>query len=86
MAASLLRAADMPELICEDLAAYEARALHLATHPEELRGLRSRLEQGRLDCALFDTDRFRRGLEQAFQVMHARQRDGLAPEAFRVPA
>jgi len=86
VAASLLRAADMPELICEDLAAYEARALQLATHPEELRGLRTRLEQGRLGCALFDTDRFRRGLEQAFQVMHARQRDGMAPEAFRVPA
>ena len=84
VAASLLQAADMPELICEDLAAYEARALHLATHPEELRGLRTRLEQGRLGCALFDTDRFRRGLEQAFQVMHARQRDGLAPQSFAV--
>ena len=86
VAASLLRAADMPELICEDLAAYEARALHLATHPGELRGLRSRLEQGRLGCALFDTDRFRRGLEQAFRVMHERCRSGLAPEAFQVPA
>ena len=84
VAASLLRAADMPELICEDLAAYEARALQLATHPEELRGLRTRLEQGRLGCALFDTDRFRRGLEQAFQVMHARQRDGMAPQGFAV--
>jgi predicted O-linked N-acetylglucosamine transferase (SPINDLY family) len=86
VAASLLRAVDMPELICTDLAAYEAKALHLASHPEALRLLRSQLEQNRLAHALFDTDRFRQGLESAFRTMHARQRSGLAPEAFRVSA
>ena len=86
VATSLLLAVDMPELICTDLAAYEARALHLARQPEELRLLRSQLEQGRLAHALFDTERFRQGLESAFRTMYERQRSGLAPEAFRVSA
>jgi protein O-GlcNAc transferase len=70
--ASLLHAAEMPELITESLAAYEMLALELAGNPERLEQLRSRLVARRDAVALFDTRRFTRGLESAFVEMHAR--------------
>ncbi len=76
----------MPELVARDMADYEARALHLATHPQELAALRSKLEAQRTIAPLFDTDRFRRHLESAFRTMHGRSRQGLPPAAFDVPA
>jgi predicted O-linked N-acetylglucosamine transferase (SPINDLY family) len=66
MGGSLLRAVGLPELITEDLAQYEARAIDLAAHGSELRALRQRLEQNRLEAPLFNTDRFRRQLESTF--------------------
>lgn len=82
---SLLRAAGLPELITNSPTEYAARALALATtHRNELARLRSRLEENRLRCPLFDSERFARHLEQAFERMWTRHRQGLPPESFAV--
>ena len=84
MAGSLLRAVGLPELITENLADYEALAIKLATNPELLADIKSRLAKNRLTHALFDTDRFRRHLEAAYITMWERQQRGEPPVSFSV--
>jgi protein O-GlcNAc transferase len=64
--ASVLAAAGLPELICEDDEAYLDRAVHLARSPEALAELRARLRAARATAALFDTAQYVRDLEAAF--------------------
>ena len=78
VAASLLRAAGLPELVTTSLADYEALAITLATTPGMLADLRTRLERGRLVCPLFDTDGFVRSMEQAYEEMARRVQAGEA--------
>ena len=52
-----------------DLASYEETAVHLATEPGALASLRQRLAAGRLSCALFDTERYARDLEAAYDAL-----------------
>jgi predicted O-linked N-acetylglucosamine transferase (SPINDLY family) len=85
VAGSLLRAAGLPELATESLDAYEALAVRLATQPEELQSLRTRLAWNRSEKALFDADRTRKHLETAFATMRDRQQAGLLPDHFAVP-
>lgn len=84
VAGSLLRAAGLPELITHSLSDYEALALQLATDPDKLQTLKTKLERNRRTCALFDTDRFRRHIEAAYITMHERQQRGELPAAFDV--
>ena len=72
VAASILQVADVPELIADDLAAYEVLALKLATDAKTLADIRSKLAQNRATCALFDTTRFTRNLEAAYAQLLAR--------------
>lgn len=69
VAASILTAAGIPELIASDLAAYETLALELATDPERLRAIREKLIRNRHTTPLFDTARFIRNLEDAYRAM-----------------
>ncbi|WNV05392.1 tetratricopeptide repeat protein [Candidatus Methylospira mobilis] len=66
VAASLLYAVGLPELVMPDAIAYEQMALTLAEHPEKLFTLKIQLENNRLSRPLFDTPRFVRNLEQAY--------------------
>ena len=84
VAASLLSAAGIPELVTADLREYEALALRLATDASLLRGLRQRLAQNRSSCPLFDTDRFRRHIENAYTTMWEIHRRGESPRSFSV--
>ena len=86
VAASLLAAIGLPELIAGDLHQYEAMAVRLATDPDELAGIRQKLAANRLTTPLFDTARFTRDLEAAYRMMRARQRDGMPPDHFQVRA
>ena len=72
--ASLLNAIDAHELITSSLEEYAATALRLARNPQILRELRERLERGRETQPLFDTNRLRQHLEQAFFRMHEQSR------------
>ncbi|NRR32669.1 tetratricopeptide repeat protein [Oxalobacteraceae bacterium] len=65
MAGSVLRAAGLPELITHSRREYEDMAVSLAQTPARLAELRQRLLENRDQCALFDTPRFVRNLEQA---------------------
>ncbi len=86
MAGSLLRAVGLPELIAHDLEHYEERALQLSGANGELKTLRARLAQNRGSSPLFDTERFTRHLETAYELMHARRQRGDAPDHIQVPA
>jgi predicted O-linked N-acetylglucosamine transferase (SPINDLY family) len=69
VAASLLAAAGLPELITESAADYEALAVTLAGDAKRLKALRQKLAGNRDSCALFDTDLFRRNIEAAYARM-----------------
>ena len=84
VAASLLTAIGLPELIATDLGAYEALALKLAREPSLLRSFRDRLAQNRATHPLFDTDRVRRHIEAAYRQMWEIAQSGEAPRHFVV--
>jgi protein O-GlcNAc transferase len=73
VAASLLTAIRLSELIMPDLAAYEETAVRLATHPEDMSALKAKLAANRLTTPLFDPARFVRKLEAAYEELWARQ-------------
>lgn len=85
VAASLLGAMGMDDLIAESLEEYERMALTLARSPERLQALRTRLVRARDASALFDTERFARRIESAYSFMWDRHTRGLPPEDFQVP-
>src|SRR5258706_16988 len=80
VAASLLNAIGLPELITRSPAQYEALALELANHPEKLASLKAKLAQNKLTHALFDTARFARNIEAVYSKMWQRHLAGLPPE------
>jgi predicted O-linked N-acetylglucosamine transferase (SPINDLY family) len=84
VAASLLRAIGLPELITDSLDAYFALALHLARDTERLDEIRRKLLSQRTSWPLFDTDRFRRHIEAAYLEMWERHQRGEAPTSFSV--
>ena len=75
MAASLLNAVGMPELAVGNLGEYEALALRLARDPAHLNSLKAHLAEHRSAFALFDTARFTRNLEAAYEQMWRRVQD-----------
>jgi protein O-GlcNAc transferase len=84
VATSLLHAVDLPELITENLEAYEALALKLAGDPALLQSIRGKLARNRLTTPLFDTDRFRRHIEAAYATMWEIFQRGESPRGFNV--
>ena len=80
VAASLLSAIDLPELITTPQEDYEALAVQLATHPEQIGAIRQKLERNRLSSPLFDTRLFTRHIEDAYTQMVERYQGDLAPE------
>lgn len=85
VAASLLHAVGLPELVTETPGAYERMAIELATHPDQLAALKAKLATNRLTAPLFDTPRFTRHIEAAYTAMYERHRAGLAPDHIVVP-
>ncbi len=78
VAASLLTALEMPELIAESQADFEKLALRLALEPETLAALRRKLAGKRFSAPLFDTARTTRAVEAAYRIML----DKKQPESF----
>jgi protein O-GlcNAc transferase len=77
VAASLLRAAELPELITGSSVAYEALALELSLPGSRRVALRGRLEARRPQQPLFDTMRFARAFETALAALWSRRARGL---------
>jgi predicted O-linked N-acetylglucosamine transferase (SPINDLY family) len=84
VAASLLTAVGLPELVTNSLEEYEALGLRLATDPSLRSELRERLRKNRLDCPLFDTERFCRHIETAYMIMWELWQRGEKPRSFSV--
>jgi protein O-GlcNAc transferase len=84
VAASMLKAAGLPELVTGSLEDYEALALGLAADPARLSSIRRKLADNRATCPLFDSDRFRRHIEAAYTTMWDIYRRGEPPHSFRV--
>jgi predicted O-linked N-acetylglucosamine transferase (SPINDLY family) len=84
VAASLLEAVGLPELVTPTLAKYEALALQLAREPHLLAGIKQKLLDNRRIFPLFNTDRSRRHIEAAYSEMFARHQRGEAPASFAI--
>ncbi len=84
MSSSGLKAIGLPELITHTPEEYEQLAIYLATHPDERRAIGQRLEKNRLTEPLFDTPRFVRNLESAYQKMWEIFLAGEKPRQIRV--
>lgn len=85
VAASILKAAGLPELITTSPADYEALALKIAREAEFRAALERKLAANRETCPLFDTRRFTRHIETAYTTMWRRHGGGGLPESFAVP-
>ena len=86
VAASLLNAIGMPELITRGTAEYEALAIALGRDPARAAALKAKLAAAIPTAPLFNTPRFTRHLEAAYRLMWQRHTAGLPPEGFAVPA
>jgi protein O-GlcNAc transferase len=84
VAASLLNAVGMPQLVTDSLDQYEAVALRLAADPALLQGFRRTLEENRLHAPLFDTARFCGHIEAAYTTMWEIRQRGEPPRSFSV--
>ena len=86
VAASLLNAIELPELITTTQEQYEATAIELATNPAKLRAIKDKLERNRLTTALFDTPRFTKHIEAAYTQMYERYQTDLPPDHIYIEA
>jgi predicted O-linked N-acetylglucosamine transferase (SPINDLY family) len=80
VAASLLNAVNLPELITTTQEQYESLAIQLATNPEKLKIIKDKLVNNLPTAPLYDTPLFTRQLESAYLTMYDRYQQGLDPD------
>jgi predicted O-linked N-acetylglucosamine transferase (SPINDLY family) len=85
VAASLLNAIHLPELITTTPEAYETLAIELATNADRLAEIKQKLAKNRLTTPLFDTNLFTKHIEAAYAAMYERYHADLAPSHIYVP-
>jgi predicted O-linked N-acetylglucosamine transferase (SPINDLY family) len=85
VAASLLCAVGLPELITTTESEYEELAVELAHNPQRLHALHQRLQQNRPTAPLFDCASFTRHLEAAYTAIVDRYHIGLPPDHIHIP-
>ncbi len=81
VAASVLHAIEVPELITHTAAQYEATAARLAHQPEQLKAIQDRIIANRLTAPLFDCAQFTRYIESAYTRIYARHDADLPPDS-----
>jgi predicted O-linked N-acetylglucosamine transferase (SPINDLY family) len=80
VAASLLNAIELPELVTNTQEEYEALAVQLCKNPKKLAEIKLRLDNNRLTSPLFDTPLFTKNIEAAYIQMYERYHKGLQPD------
>ena len=80
VAASLLNAIGLPELITTSQDEYEVLAIDLAKNPQKLAAIKQKLANNRLSAPLFDTPLFTKYLEAAYMQMMNTYQEDLQPE------
>ena len=86
VAASLVSAVGLTELIVDSLVDYKECALRLARDPQLLASLKAKLAIHRKTCPLFDTERFTRHIEAGFTTIWERHQRGEPPAGVTVLA
>lgn len=86
VAASLLYAVGLDEMVMPSRQAYLERAVQLAHKPETLAAVRQKLAENKMVYPLFDTERFARHLEDAYDAIWAAYEAGGRPARIDVPA
>jgi len=86
VAASLLTAVGLSDLIVGDETRFVETARRIGGDIEARQEIKARLAANRLSWPLFDTERFARHLEDAYEAMAARTRRGDPPATFHIPA
>jgi len=86
VAASLLNAVGLPELVTSTAQEYEELAVDLATNRGKMAALKSKLAHNRSTMPLFDTQLFTRHLERSYEAMYERHKRGLPPAHISVAA
>ena len=84
VAASIVTAIGLPELVARDADDYVRIAKELAASPEQLESLKERIREGARSSPLFDSARYTKNLEALYRVMWKRYTAGLAPAAIDV--
>lgn len=79
VAASLLNAIELPELVTHTEEEYEALAISLAKTPEKISEIKFKLEKNRLTTPLFDVKIFAKHIEKAYVKMYERHHADLPP-------
>jgi protein O-GlcNAc transferase len=85
VAASLLTAIRLPELIAATPEQFESMAIELARRPEALAAIKAKLAQHRSTQPLFDTKSYTRHIESAYAMMVERHQKGLPPDHIQIP-
>jgi predicted O-linked N-acetylglucosamine transferase (SPINDLY family) len=85
VAASLLSAIGLPELITSSQEEYEELAIELALNPTKLADIKLRLVNNCLTAPLFDTLLFTKNIEAAYMKMYDRYQNDLKPEHIFIP-
>ncbi len=80
VAASVINAVNLPELITTTQEQYESLAVELATNPEKLKIIKDKLVDNLSTAPLYDTPLFARHLESAYLAMYDRYQHGLDPD------
>jgi predicted O-linked N-acetylglucosamine transferase (SPINDLY family) len=80
VAASLLMAIELPELVTSNQEQYVELAVELATDAPRLAGIKQKLADNRLTTPLFDTRLFTKHIEAAYTIIDERYHAGLPAE------
>jgi predicted O-linked N-acetylglucosamine transferase (SPINDLY family) len=86
VAASLLNAIGLPELVTSSQKDYETLAIALANQPVQLATLREKISRNRLSAPLYDVALFTRHIEAAYEAIHARSLAALPPQHLTITA
>jgi protein O-GlcNAc transferase len=84
VAASILKAANLPDLITDNWDAFVDKAVNLCSSPSALRDCRQRLAASRTRAPLFDRDGYARAFEEALTSMATRYRGGHRPAPIEI--
>ncbi|MDB9699569.1 hypothetical protein OAA33_01440, partial [Candidatus Pelagibacter sp.] len=84
VSASLLNAVNLPEMITSTQEEYEALAIQLATHPEQLKVIKDKLANNLPTSPLYNASLYTRNLEMAYQIMYKRYHEGLDPDDIEI--
>ena len=86
VAASLLHAVGLDELITTTEEAYFDLSLELARDPVKLAAIRAKLAANRLALPLFDSERFTRHIEAGYEAAYQAYFEGRPPGDIRIDA